>query len=216
MVYEMSATPKELLEKNRTEMKKQMNSVAAGLSEVGIKSRVYGPSIMRIIGYILDYKSKIKSKSKMDAQRGRTLRASKADIEQNLRLQTNSNQVHDGRLLVKLLQKLGMNDHMKGNEVMNDIKKNKDEPYRHFFMFFSDSGEVVGFISATKVPGQNTAVVDYISPNVRHQSKFLKEYLAYAVLNMLWLNKKHTRRYERVLFKDKVFSTLGDVESMLL
>ena len=209
----MSETPKELLEKTRTEMKKQMNSVAAGLSEAGIKSRVYGPSIMRIIGYILDYKTQT---SKMTAQRGRTLRASRNDIEQNLRLQTNNNQVHDGKLLVKLLQKLRINDHTKGNDVMNDIKKNKDEPYRHFFMFFSNSGEVVGFISATKIQGQNAAVVDYICPNVRHQSRFLKEYLAYAVLNMLWLNKKHTRRYERVLFKNKVFTTLADVESILL
>jgi len=188
------------LEKWRANVLREMTKKNNELYQEGVSIEVVEPSVMRVIGYLLE--GRVSSKN-----------FESEDNHHDIFKQTNVKQRLKGAKLVKLFQDLNVRSNPAGSAMIHDIKKNKNIPFRYIFIF-KKGKEVVGFYSATKSKETKTATIDYVCPNVARNASS-RTFVQYALLKMLWLNDNGgAKRYHKVGFKGRWFSDVPDVLKM--
>jgi hypothetical protein len=232
---------KDKLEDNRKKLYAVITEYGEKLSLLGVTVKKYGPGTMKPLAYKLEkkgYGSKNKNAEPVEgaAEGGaptpkvlskiktRKLTNKTDYFEPKIISQTNEKQRREARMLLKLFDKLDMDNHCNGKQLKDDIVDNQHTPYRYIYLFLKTIGDaqyVVGFISATRDSSNHShAVLDYVCPNVTvptdtiwKESEMKHNFAAYVVLNFLWLNNAtgNAPRYEKVKYEDEYFSNAKEV-----
>ena len=140
--------------------------------------------------------------------------------------QTNEKQRREARMLLNLFDTLKIDDNCRGKELKEEIVRNRHTPYRYIYLFLKTINKeqfIVGFISASRFKKTNKAVVDFVCPEMTNppavppppwnQSEMQNNFIAYAMLDFLWLNNNNgtKSRYESVEYENKSFKNVKDI-----